>query len=135
MASAYGVTAASLRQVAFGVDIPEGALVDIQLGHLIDKAEQRIAVKVPSLAARVAAGEVDQATVKGVVEDMVLRVAKNPMSLRTLGLDDFQATIDSAVSTGLIYLTADELSLLSPRVRSKVASLRLVIPPWRVPGA
>lgn len=135
MASAYGVTAASLRTAAFGVDIPEGAEVDLQLDALVLKAEQRVAVKIPSLAARVDGGEVEIATVQGVIEDMVLRVVKNPRSLRTLGLDDFQATIDSSVSTGMLYLSADEIALLSPPVRSRVGTIGLVIPGWRLPGA
>lgn len=135
MASAYGVTPSSLRTAAFGVDVPDGATVDLQLTALIDKAERRIADKIPSLAARVASGDVQTATVQGVIEDMVLRVVKNPRSLRTLGLDDFQATIDSSVSTGMLYITDDEIGLLSPRVRSRVGSIGLVIPSWRLPGA
>lgn len=135
MASAYGVTPTSLRTAAFGVDIPDGATVDLQLDALIAKAEQRVAVKIPSLAARVESGEVAEATVQGVIEDVVLRVVKNPRSLRTLGLDDFQATIDSSVSTGMLYLSGDEIALLSPPVRTRVGSIGLVIPGWRLPGA
>jgi len=68
---------------------------------------------------------------------MVLRVVKNPRSLRSLGLDDFQATIDQAVSTGMLYLSDDERARLLPHGRAnlQVGTIRLGLAPWRWPGA
>jgi len=133
----YGVTAADLRAAAYGVDIPAGAAIDAQITVLITKATTRIDDAVPSLAARVLDGSVVEAVVQDVIEDMVLRVVKNPKSLRSLGLDDFQATIDQAVSTGMLYLSDDERARLLPHGRAnlQVGTIRLGLAPWRWPGA
>jgi hypothetical protein len=134
---AYNVTAADIRAAAYGVDIPAGSATDAQLTVLITKATTRIDEAVPSLAARVTAGTVAVAVVQDVIEDMVLRVVKNPKSLRSLGLDDFQATIDQAVSTGMLYLSDDERSRLLPhgRANQRVGTIRLGTAPWRWPNA
>lgn len=132
----YEVTAADIREAAFGIDIPAGETVDAQLNRLIAKAEVRLSAVLPNLAARYADETVDADLVRGIVEDMVLRVVKNPRSLRTLGLDDFNATIDHSTSTGLLYVTADEVALLSPnRPRRAIGTIRVGVPSWRLPGA
>lgn len=130
----YDVTTQSIRDAAYGVDIPAGETVDTQLDRLIAKAETRLNAAIPTLAARFESGEIDADVVVGVVEDMVLRVVKNPQALRSFGIDDFQATLDNAVSTGLLYVTDDELRLLSPGSgRATVGSIRLGVPLSRVP--
>ena len=133
----YNVTATDIRAAAYGVDIPAGDAVDDQLDVLITKAETRIGAAVPSLAARVTAGTVAREVVQDVIEDMVLRVVKNPKSLRSLGLDDFQATIDQAVSTGMLYLSDDERARLLPhgRATQQVGTIQIGLRPWRWPGA
>lgn len=126
-----------IRDAAFGIEIPTGDAVDLQLDALIAKAEGRLAVALPLLATHVADGKVDALTVRGVVEDMVLRVVKNPRSLRALGIDDFQATIDNSVSMGTLYVSDAERALLTPvmpRARG-VRSIRMGVPSWRTPGA
>lgn len=130
-----GVTPAAIREAAYGLTIPEGATVDAQIQALIDKASSRLRAKVPSLCQRLDAATIDLEVVQGVVEDMVLRVVRNPKALRSLGLDDFQAVIDNSTSTGLLYASADELALLRPRTTSRIGTVRLGIPSWRVPGA
>lgn len=135
----YAVVPQDIRNAAYGIDIPEGATVDGQLTALIAKAETRLNAVVPSLAARFEAGEELGGqpigdVVKGVVEDMVLRVAKNPEALRSFGIDDFQAVLDNAVSSGRLYVAADEETLLSPGSgRAKVGSILLGVPSWRMP--
>lgn len=132
----FDVAPQDIRDAAFGIDIPAGEAVDAQLERLIAKAEMRLATVLPTVASRIEAGALDVDLVRGVIEDMVLRVVKNPRSLRTLGLDDFQATIDNSTSTGLLYVTADEVALLSPRrPRRSVGTIRLGIERWRQPGA
>ena len=127
-----------IRDAAFGIEIPTGPNVDQQLHALIAKAEGRLAVALPMLASHVADGSVDTATVRGVVEDMVLRVVKNPRSLRTFGIDDLQATIDNSLSMGTLYVTDAERDLLTPAsstARAGFGSIRLGIPEWRLPRA
>jgi hypothetical protein len=134
---AYDVTPDDIRATAYGVEIPTGSATDAQLTVLIAKATTRIDEAVPSLAARVTDGTVTKAVVQDVIEDMVLRVVKNPKSLRSLGLDDFQATIDQAVSTGMLYLSDDERSRLLPhgRANQRLGTVRIGLAPWRWPGA
>jgi len=130
-----GVTPADIRAAGFGLDIPTGAAVDTQIQTLVDKAEARLLAAVPSIHRRIAAGTLSVALVEGVVEDMVLRVIKNPRALRQMGVDDFQATIDTAVSSGALYVTTGELALLAPPPRGAVGSVRIGLPGWRLPGA
>lgn len=120
----YEVTPQDIRDAAFGIEFPPGA-TDEQIQRLIDKAETRLNAKVPTLPARWEAGTVESEVVRGVIEDMVLRVVKNPRALRSLGIDDFQATVDNSTSTGLLYVSAEELALLSPRGRLRVGTIRL----------
>lgn len=138
----YEVEPDDIRTAGYGLTIPEGERVDEQIQHLIDKAETRLNALVPTLPDRVtgiAPGPtqkpaIDLETVQGVIEDMVLRVLRNPRALRSLGIDDFQSVIDTTVTSGLLYVSGDELALLSPRARRQVRSMRMHIPSWRLPG-
>lgn len=132
---AYGVTPEDIREAAYGLKIPVGTTVDAQIQSLINKAAGRLDERVPSMRRRVTNALLALSVVQGVIEDMVLRVIRNPKAYRSIGLDDFQSTIDTSTSTGLLYVSADELGLLKPRVRSRFGSVRIGIPPWRVPGA
>jgi hypothetical protein len=64
---------------------------------------------------------------------MVLRVVRNPKALRSIGLDDFQAVVDNSTTTGLLYVSDDELALLAPTKRRRVGSIRIGVPAWRTP--
>lgn len=127
------VTVEGLREAAFGVDIPSGGHVDTALQRLIDKAEGRLLAAIQSIPGRVADGTLPADLVAGVVEDMVLRVAVNPRGLRSLGIDDYTETIDSAVSSGALYVSPAELALLGgASARGRVGSIRLGTPAWWV---
>lgn len=130
----FGVTPDAIREAAYGLNIPEGSDADIQLMALIDKAGTRLASRMPSIQRRLDAGTLDPEVVQGVVEDMVLRVIRNPTARRSIGLDDFQETIDTSTSTGLLYVSEDELALLRPPSRRRVGSIRLGVPAWRLPS-
>lgn len=56
--------------------------------------------------------------VQDVMGSMIIRVLKNPDSLRirSESIDDHTdaATLDAAISSGEMYLTADEIALLTP---------------------
>lgn len=60
-----------------------------------------------------------EATVLDVMVSMIVRVFKNPDSARIISesIDDHSAskTLDSAISTGELYVTEREIGLLSPR--------------------
>lgn len=45
---------------------------------------------------------------------MVVRVLRNPDARRTEQLDDYSFTVDSAVSSGQLYISAAEAELLRP---------------------
>lgn len=132
--AAYGVTPEMIRASAYGLTIPEGETVDQQIQSLINKAAARLDELAPSVRRRVTADTLALVVVQGVIEDMVLRVIRNPKAYRSLGLDDFQTTIDNSTSTGLLYVSAAELALLRPRSRSNFGSIRLGIPRHRQPG-
>jgi hypothetical protein len=130
----YGVTPQGIRDAAFGIDIPAGDVVDGQLTRLIEKAETRLNAVIPTLAGRYESGAVTEALIGGVVEDMVLRVARNPQALRSFGIDDFQAVLDNSVSTGLLRVDPSEFDLLAPGSgRPRVGSIILGVPSWRMP--
>lgn len=80
----------------------------------------RIAAAVPDIEARLAAvpPKTTTATVKDVMVSMMLRVFKNPDGLRSYGgsIDDGSenVTVDSALSTGELYVSAAELVMLRP---------------------
>lgn len=126
-------TVDDIRAVAYGVTIPCDA--DGALSRLIAKAEARLLIAVPSIASRLAAGTLDVDLVKGVVEDMVLRIVRNPRGLRSVSIDDFQATIDRALSSGELYVSDAEVALLSPAARASrnFGSVRIGLPEWRLP--
>lgn len=131
--SDYDVTPDDIRNAAFGVTIPEGTNCDSQLEKLIAKAGMLLPAA--CVAGRVAAGTLDPAIVASVIEDMVVRVVKNAKGLRQFSIDDFSATIDTALSSGALYLSDDERARLCPsRAGGRVGSVRIGVPAWRLPG-
>lgn len=53
---------------------------------------------------------------------MVLRVLRNPGGHRSEQIDDYSYTVDSALSTGQLYLTDGEIDTLTP-VRTSAFSI------------
>lgn len=80
----------------------------------------------PSLTAAVTAGTVTQNTLDLVVSAMVLRVLRNPEGKRQESIDDYSYTRDNVVSSGALYVTDAELSLLTAVVIQRVRGVRLV---------
>lgn len=127
------VTAADIRNAAYGLIIPAGA--DDAIDKLIAKATERIYRAFPTLDDRIARGEITADLAKGVIEDMVIRVLRNPNAYRQISIDDYIRMIDTALSSGALYLSDDERNLLAPRThRPRARSIRLAIPRWRLPG-
>lgn len=97
---------------------------------LADAWEQLI-VRIPSLAVRIQAGDVSRNLVVGILSEAVIRVVKNPNSIRSTGVDDGQVTIDTTVSSGRLYFLDEELELLTPRVvEAGIYSIPLDMPYW-----
>lgn len=69
---------------------------------------------------------VSEANVVRVVAAMVLRVLRNPDGKLEESIDDYRYRRDSALSAGVLYVTADELAGISPG-RAVRRSVRLVV--------
>jgi hypothetical protein len=82
-------------------------------GVLIDDAWEEIRGRVPALDARFDAGLVTNGQVLKVIAGMVMRVLRNPEAIRQWSVDDASFTRDTALSSGLLYVTADDIALLS----------------------
>jgi len=93
---------------------------------MINDAMTLLTVRRPTLLADVTAGLVTQESVVFVVSAMVLRVLKNPESKRQESIDDYSWTRDTAVSSGALYVSDDELRLLTGVVIARVRGVRLV---------
>lgn len=59
---------------------------------------------------------------------MVVRALRNPGGLRSEQIDDYSYTIDSALSTGELYLTENEIDTLTP-IRTSAFSI-VPMAPW-----
>lgn len=85
----------------------------------IEFASELIRSEIPSIDERIIAGTLSPVLVKGVVVQMVKRTLMNPEGYRTVqeSIEDYSTTMtrDSALSTGGLYLSADELAILSSR--------------------
>jgi len=104
---------------------------------LLEDAWQIMLSRVPYLSTRLdviapaTTSELSSALVVAVESAMVLRVLKNPDAKRQESIDDYSWMRDNAVSAGLLYLTDDELSDLSPAGASTDA---FTITPFGTPG-
>ena len=130
------VTPNDIREAAYGFEIPAGEAVDTKLNKLIAKAGERILGAYPTILDRLAAESIQPGAVKGVIEDMVLRVARNPNGYRQVSIDDYNRTIDTALSSGQLYISDQEAELLAPPSKSKTRgarTARLGLPAWRLP--
>lgn len=122
-----------VREAAYGTRIPSGQHVDKSITRLIEKAARLIVDKVPNLEQRLDSGKLRVSTLKDVLEDMVVRVVKNPGGYRQIGIDDFQATIDHALSSGALRLDRAERRRLSGARSTSFGTFRTPIPHWRLP--
>lgn len=117
-----------IRDAAYDLDIPADA--DGPLARLITKAGQRVRSAFPTVEGRVASGALDVDVVKGVVEDMVIRVLRNPDARTSEGVDDYRSSIDRSLASGRLYLSDEERALLTPvgPRRGGIRSIRLSTP-------
>jgi hypothetical protein len=116
------VTQTDIEKVWRPLTAEEEALVS----GLSNRAWLRIVARFPGLDADMVAVVpatvplVDPELVKDVMASMIVRVLKNPESLRirSESIDDHTdaATLDNTISSGEMYLSADEAEMLMPRV-------------------
>ncbi|GAA3699115.1 hypothetical protein GCM10022377_10160 [Zhihengliuella alba] len=89
-----------------------------QVTAWLDDLEAMVLSRVPDFAEQVAAGDIPAGVVRSVFATAIIRVLNNPKGLRqhTVSIDDFSRTetVDSALSSGALYLTDEEWGLLSP---------------------
>lgn len=83
------------------------------------RAWTRLAAVVPALEKNLEADLVREETVKDVMVSMIVRVLKNPESVRTVAesIDDGSEsrTLDNSISTGELYVTDFEIAMLTPQ--------------------
>ena len=119
-----------IKDAAFGLTIPDTDQESIE--YLIDKAQLRLTSRMPNLAARIAAQTLDAALVRGVLEDIVLRVVRNPAAYRQVTVDGATMSLDRANASGLIEITPADIAQLQPAVTPGrprgVGSIRLGMP-------
>lgn len=87
---------------------------------LLEDAWQILLARVTALSARLGvvapatSPALDPALVVAVECAMVLRVLRNPDGKRQESIDDYSWTRDNSVSAGTLYVSDEELALLSP---------------------
>ena len=126
------VEQADIEKVWRPLTIEEAALVP----GLSNRAWIRIQARFPDIEVNTA--PVPPATeplvsidvVADVMASMIVRVLKNPESLRVRSesIDDHTdaATLDAAISSGEMYLTADEVALLTPRAEVPIYGMYVI---------
>lgn len=97
--------------------------------RMVERAERILATRFPTLETRVNKGDLDAAVVAGVVEDMVTRVLDRRArgGLDKLSYPEVQMEWSDGGGLGsgsLLYLTTDELVLLSPPASEGAFTIR-----------
>lgn len=79
---------------------------------LVDAWEELLA-RVPDLEERLTDGRTTDGLVRRVMTAMVVRVLRNPEALRQWTIDDGTFVRDTALSSGLLYASPEEVGLLT----------------------
>lgn len=93
---------------------------------LLEDAWAVVHAHVPDVDSRLSSipPTLDEAVVRVVVCRMVLRVLRNPDSKAVEGVDDYKFTRHESAASGHLYLTDDDLALLSPASATSAWSIR-----------
>lgn len=114
-------------QAVYEQEIPAGARKRVDL--LLRKAQARLLARVPSIRARLDAGSLEPVLVRGALEDIVLRVLRNPNGYSMEQAGEFAYRIDRAVASGRIQITDEDVApLLPPAARRPAGSIRVSVP-------
>jgi hypothetical protein len=85
-----------------------------QAQALLDDAWAIINAQIPLLASTIASQPTAPLGVlRAVLCNMVIRVLRNPNGVKQWAVDDYSETRDSSVSAGSLYLSTDEMALIT----------------------
>jgi hypothetical protein len=101
----------------------------LQVDAWLDDIEDTVLVRIPNLAALIAAGTLTQRTVVKIEAEAVRRRLENPQGKLTERIDDYSWTRDSSTASGSLYLTDEEWAELTPSASSDAFSIRLAYEP------
>lgn len=106
---------------------------------LLDDAWAIANVHVPMLNTTLDSGAVSTDVVRAVLASMVLRVLRNPEGWVTEAVDDWSGRRGDATASGALYLTPDELALISAAAGRRRRGAFSIAPgddgPHRSPGS
>jgi len=105
---------------------PLSASESVVAESFIADALSILTVRRPNLATDVTAGIVTQQSLSWVVASMVLRVLKNPDGKGEESIDDYRYKRDVAIASGALYVSDDELRLITGVVIPRVRGVRLL---------
>jgi len=105
---------------------PLSASESIVAQSYLDDAMNEVTVRRPSVLADITAGLVTQASLVRVVTSMVLRVLKNPDGKSEESIDDYRYKRDEVIASGALYVSDDELRLITGVVIPRVRGVRLL---------
>lgn len=82
---------------------------------LLSDAWAILLMTIPDLEARMDGGTTSPEAVTFVVSAMTLRVLRNPNGVRSWSVDDYSETRDNSLSAGSLYISPEEIRLLTGR--------------------
>lgn len=85
-----------------------------QVEAMLRYASAILRARVPSVDARIDDGTLDPQVVTDVVASMVIRALRNPTGITQESIGPVSYSISTKVGSGYLFLTDDELYLLSP---------------------
>lgn len=92
----------------------------------LQAAWEVLTAEVPGLDDRLTAETVSEALVVHVLCEMTLRVLRNPEGKLEETIDDYRYRRDRLVSSGVLYVTPEEVSYLTPSGYKRAKTVRLV---------
>lgn len=111
---------ATIEDVRDSIERPLTADEERVIPSWLDTAWRRLQRAVGGIPTRTslpntADGYLDVADVVDVLVAMVERKVRNAAGLRNFSTDDYEQTVDAALSSGQIYVSADEIASLAAR--------------------
>ncbi|MBM9432343.1 Gp19/Gp15/Gp42 family protein [Flaviflexus equikiangi] len=102
-----------------------------QVTAWIDDVKAMILVRLPTVEARVEAGDLPVAVLSSVVSTAVIRKVKNPDGKQNERIDDYSYGLTADAARGELFLTDAEWDLLAARRTSEAFSIQTVSPARR----
>lgn len=105
---------------------PLSAAETVVAQSVLNDAFGIVTVRRPSVLADITAGTVTVESLIFVVATMVLRYLKNPDGKGEESIDDYRYKRDAAIASGALYVTDDELRLVTGVLIPRVRGVRLL---------